>query len=142
MLSAKISPTVTEAMAKDPTGFGWQIVHYPRRNWIIVNVPNDGVFAQHAMHLVTGAWGIWRLQAQCWSLFNDDMMFGHADGSVRAFDQGALERAPTLELSEGLVLRVIDLPTLIELKEKAGRPKDLAVLPVLLATLVETQRRS
>jgi hypothetical protein len=31
---------------------------------------------------------------------------------------------------------------LIELKEKAGRPKDLAVLPLLRATLAETLRRS
>jgi hypothetical protein len=53
-----------------------------------------------------------------------------------------LEHAPELELEEGLVVRVIDLSTLIELKEKAGRPKDLAVLPVLRATLAETRRRS
>jgi hypothetical protein len=53
-----------------------------------------------------------------------------------------LERAPAMELEEGLAVRVIDLPTLIELKEKAGRPKDLAVLPYLRATLAETLRRS
>jgi hypothetical protein len=53
-----------------------------------------------------------------------------------------LDRAPDLELEDGLVVRVIDLPTLIELKEKAGRPKDLAALPVLRATLDETRRRS
>jgi hypothetical protein len=47
-----------------------------------------------------------------------------------------------LELEDGLTVRVVDLPTLIELKEKAGRPKDLAVLPVLRATLAEIQRRS
>ncbi len=52
-----------------------------------------------------------------------------------------LDRAPELELSEGLVVRVIDLPTLIELKEVAGRPKDLAALPVLRATLAEARRR-
>jgi predicted nucleotidyltransferase len=53
-----------------------------------------------------------------------------------------LDRAPELDIGDGLVARVIDLPTLIELKEKAGRPKDLAVLPVLRATLAETLRRS
>ena len=53
-----------------------------------------------------------------------------------------LGRAPALEIGDGLVARVIDLPTLIELKEKAGRPKDLAALPVLRATLAETLRRS
>ena len=52
-----------------------------------------------------------------------------------------LDRAPELELEHGLTLRVIDLPALIELKEKAGRPKDLAVLPLLRATLAESRRR-
>ena len=52
-----------------------------------------------------------------------------------------LEHAPDLELEQGVMVRVIDLPTLIELKEKAGRPKDLAALPVLRATLAETLRR-
>jgi hypothetical protein len=34
-------------------------------------------------------------------------------------------------------LQVLDLPTLIELKTKAGRPKDRVVLPILIATLQE-----
>lgn len=53
-----------------------------------------------------------------------------------------LEHAPEVELEEGLIVRIIDLPTLIDLKEKAGRPKDIAALPVLRATLAETFRRS
>ena len=53
-----------------------------------------------------------------------------------------LGRAPEMNVGEGLSVRVIDLPTLIELKERAGRPKDLAVLPVLRATLEESLRRS
>jgi hypothetical protein len=64
-----------------------------------------------------------------------------AVGDDEAYDD-LLDRAPELELSEGLALRVIDLPTLIQLKEKAGRPKDLAALPVLRATLAETRQRS
>jgi predicted nucleotidyltransferase len=53
-----------------------------------------------------------------------------------------LVRAPELDLGEGLSVHVIDLPTLIDLKEKAGRPKDLAALPVLQATLAEARRRT
>jgi len=52
-----------------------------------------------------------------------------------------LDRAPTMDLGEGLAVRVIDLPTLIRLKEEAGRPKDVAALPVLRATLEESRRR-
>src|SRR5262245_30539102 len=62
-------------------------------------------------------------------------------GEGQAYED-LLGRAPILELRPGLVGRVLDLPTLIELKEKAARPKDLAVLPVLRATLAETLKRS
>ena len=42
---------------------------------------------------------------------------------------------------EGRVLWVLDLPTLIAVKAKAGRPKDRIVLPVLVATLEARARR-
>ena len=44
-------------------------------------------------------------------------------------------------LEGGLTIRVLSLEALIEAKERAGRPKDLAALPVLRATLDEQQRR-
>lgn len=47
-----------------------------------------------------------------------------------------------MSLSGGMTVRVLSLPALIEAKERAGRPKDLAVLPVLRATLDELKRRS
>jgi hypothetical protein len=42
-------------------------------------------------------------------------------------------------IDEGRLLRVLDLPTLIEVKTKAGRPKDRVVLPILIATLQERE---
>lgn len=48
-----------------------------------------------------------------------------------------LERTVTMTLSGGLTVRVLSLPALIEAKERAARPKELAALPVLLATLDE-----
>lgn len=41
---------------------------------------------------------------------------------------------------EGRLLRVLDLPTLITVKTKAGRPKDRVVLPILIATLEERDK--
>jgi hypothetical protein len=41
---------------------------------------------------------------------------------------------------EGRLLLVLDLPTLIAVKTKAGRPKDRVVLPILIATLEERGR--
>jgi hypothetical protein len=42
--------------------------------------------------------------------------------------------------AEGRLLRVLDLPTLIAVKTKAGRPKDRMVLPLLIATLQERDK--
>jgi hypothetical protein len=43
-------------------------------------------------------------------------------------------------IDEGRPLRVLDLPTLIAVKTKAGRPKDRIVLPILIATLEEREK--
>ena len=40
-----------------------------------------------------------------------------------------------LELGEGLRVRVLDLATIVALKEELGQEKDLAMLPVLRRTL-------
>lgn len=49
--------------------------------------------------------------------------------------------ADTIELQSGpLPIRVLGLSRLIAVKAKAGRPKDRAVLPVLVATLDEQRR--
>jgi hypothetical protein len=53
-----------------------------------------------------------------------------------------LEQTVTLDLGTGLSVRVLKLPALIAAKERAGRPKDVAALPVLRATLDELNRRS
>lgn len=42
---------------------------------------------------------------------------------------------------DGFPLRVLGLPRLIAVKGRAGRPKDRAVLPVLMATLDEQNAR-
>lgn len=57
--------------------------------------------------------------------------------------QGYDELLPHTEvLADGnKSFRVLDLPTLIEVKMKTGRAKDRAVLPILVATLRERENR-
>ena len=43
-------------------------------------------------------------------------------------------------VDEGRLLHVLDLPTLIAAKTKAGRPKDRIVLPILIAILQERDK--
>ena len=45
-----------------------------------------------------------------------------------------------MEIAPGVSVRVLDLPTLIAIKEALGGEKDLAVLPQLRRTLEEKQR--
>jgi hypothetical protein len=47
-----------------------------------------------------------------------------------------------LELADGAQIRVLSLPALIAAQERTARPKDLAVLPVLRATLDERNRQA
>ena len=53
--------------------------------------------------------------------------------------RGYEELLPNSErvLEDGRLYHVLGLPTLIEVKTKAGRPKDRMALPVLIATLQE-----
>jgi hypothetical protein len=46
-----------------------------------------------------------------------------------------------LDISEGLRIRVLDLETLIALKEKLAGEKDRAALPILRRTLEEKRKR-
>ena len=47
-----------------------------------------------------------------------------------------------LELGEGLACRAISIAKLVEIKRRLGRPKDLAAIPMLEATLEELRKRS
>jgi len=67
--------------------------------------------------------------------------FGPLDllGSTAA-DEGydeLLKHTEQIEIAEGICLRILDLPTLIRLKERLGRDRDKAVLPILRKTLEE-----
>jgi hypothetical protein len=59
----------------------------------------------------------------------------------RRYEQ-LLPHTVELVLGAGLKIRMLDLETLIEAKAGAGRPKDLAVLPILRQTLAERRRQS
>jgi hypothetical protein len=53
-----------------------------------------------------------------------------------------LQATKELMIGAGITVRVLELAMLIEVKRRAGRPKDLAALPILEATLDEMRRGS
>jgi len=53
-----------------------------------------------------------------------------------------LPQSVEMRLTAGATVRVLSLASLIETKVRTGRPKDLAALPLLRATLDEQKKRS
>lgn len=92
-ISSKIRQSVLDATAAYGTNFGWQLVHYPKGNYIAVNVPVSGTeFQQHVMNTETKAWCRFTGQAsQCWGLFNDALYYGKSDGTVVLADSGTAD---------------------------------------------------
>lgn len=58
----------------------------------------------------------------------------------RGYDD-LVEHSEQMSLTSGRIIRVLSLPALIDAKQRSGRPKDLAALPVLRATLDEHTKR-
>jgi hypothetical protein len=52
-----------------------------------------------------------------------------------------IDKTIRMNLGEDRTIAVLDLRTLTEVKKRAGRPKDLAAIPVLEATLDELEHR-
>src|SRR5260370_36585807 len=65
-------------------------------------------------------------------------MLGHI-GNGRTYAD-LLNHTVEMDLGDGLKVRVLDLETLIAVKEEVGGEKDIAVLPVLRRTLAEKRR--
>jgi len=89
-ISNKIRQTVLDATASFGTLFGWQLIHYPRANQILMNVPtSSSAFQQHVMNTETKAWcRFLGMNALCWGLFNDELYFGTSAGTVLKADTG------------------------------------------------------
>ena len=61
-------------------------------------------------------------------------------GRSHSYDD-LLPHTVEMELSDGLRVRILDLETIIAIKEEVGGDKDLAVLPILRRTLAEKRRK-
>jgi hypothetical protein len=78
---------------------------------------------------------------QLLSTMNGDLdCLGAIDGAKTYED--LLEFSRELTVGPDAVVRVLELSTLLEVKRRAGRPKDIAVLPFLEATLDEIRKKS
>lgn len=90
-LSDKIRNAFSDAARSYGSNWGWQVVNYPQGHYLAVNVPvATGTSAeQYVMNTETGAWCKFTGQnAQCWTVWEDDLYFGGTDGTVYQADDG------------------------------------------------------
>lgn len=100
-ISDKISGAVIAAARSWAPNFGWQIVPYPRGNFILFNVPTSSTtFHQHIVNTVTGAWCRFTgLNGHSWGTYNDNLYFGGDDGTVWQADKGVSDNAANITLT-------------------------------------------
>lgn len=84
-VSDKISLAVRDQIRSSGAEFGWQVLHYPRGRYLLVNVPttDSTICYQHVVNLDEGSWCRFTGQnAKSWVVHEDELYFGAADGGV------------------------------------------------------------
>ena len=90
-VSDKIQQAVARQIFETGGNFGWELEHYPLRNWLLVNYPiSAGLYGQHVCNLKTGAWCRFTgIPARTWRLFNERLYFGGGGGRIFLYDNTA-----------------------------------------------------
>lgn len=90
-ITDKIRGAFAEAADLHGSKFGWQVLEYPRRSMLIINVPTveRESAVQFVMNTKTGAWARWTdLHTGVWHMSGNTLYFGTHAGAVQAFDTG------------------------------------------------------
>lgn len=90
-LTDRISQAMSEASRNYGNNYGWQLIHHPEANLLMLNVPvNEGSDQQQfAMNTVTGYWGgpFKGVDANCWCIFNNEPYFGSSTFVGKFWDE-------------------------------------------------------
>lgn len=84
----KISGAFRRAYDSYGTLHGWQVIEFPSRGLLIINVPTAerSTAVQFVMSTKTGAWSRWTgLESNVWALKGAQMYFGLNDGTTSRF---------------------------------------------------------
>jgi len=97
-ISTKIRQAVIDAAASFSGLFGWHMQQYPNGNYALINIPTSTTdFQQHVFNTETKAWCRFVGQnALCWGLYNDNLYYGTAAGTVLKADTGTTDNGITI----------------------------------------------
>lgn len=99
-ISDKITGAVSEVAELYSANFGWQALLYPKRSYILFNVPlGTTEFDQHIVNTNTGAWTKFTgMNGPCFGLYNDQLYMGGTDGKVYRADSGNSDNGASINL--------------------------------------------
>lgn len=85
---SKLVGAIKKAVASYGSNFGWQIINYPIAGLIIVNVPISSTsFTQYVINTRSGGSSQFTdINANCFTIFNDDLYFGATTKIYKALD--------------------------------------------------------
>jgi hypothetical protein len=84
-----ISKSFLDAVTAYGDSQGWCAVYHPTGQSLYVNIPVTGAAEQYVLNPNTGAWGRYvGYNARCWSLLEDKVLFGGAEGRIYRADYG------------------------------------------------------
>lgn len=90
-LALPIRTEFEDAIFDGQAFFGWDLVNYSRRGWVLFNVPQQlqNTFDQFVVNLESQAWfRIKGWNGACWVVHDNRLYFGTNDGSVVVADVG------------------------------------------------------
>lgn len=95
---SKISGAAQEAALDYAANFGWGVTHYPKGNFLLVNVPVSSTrFDQHVLNTTTKAWCRFTgMNGRCWATYNDALYFGGGSGKVFKADTGTNDNSEVI----------------------------------------------
>lgn len=91
MVSQVIEPSFRAAASDAGTSFGWQIMRYTPKNWVVCNIPQPtlNTFDQYVFGRRDQAWSRFiDMNGTCWLEYDNKIWFGASDGKVYRADNG------------------------------------------------------
>lgn len=112
-ISDSVNPVFVE-LAKAYGDFtGWEAKHYPRGNYILLNVPiSTTQSVQYICNLLTKKWTRFVNQnARCWAVYNNSLYFGSSSGTVFKADTGYQDNGLPIQFAAGQAFNLFQQPT-------------------------------
>lgn len=130
--SVAITNTIQNAMLQaagiGENNFGWELSHFPAQGLFLLNVPlsTNVQQVQFAQNAITGAWCRFTgWNANCFTLFQDQLYFGDNSGNVNLAWSGSLDLISPI---------VYDMQCAFNYFGAPGRIKQMTMIQPLLVT--------